>query len=299
MTDLSRNDILSAADAVLLLKEQRRQRPSAFYKPHAGQEAFHRAKQRIRWATTGNRFGKTTMMAVEFDWWIQKSHPYRVIPDEFIEAWWFCPQVRQFDQLRRQLDASAFTQGYRFNASDMTFTWDGKGKLWIIPQDRDWHYIQGPNPHVIGLDEEPPHALWGELFTRGIGTRATVYMGAMTSTHGLSWVETELYKPWLDHHAARGLGVDQAAIAQLHPDIWFLPEGGVEDNPNISPQEAKRLLDHDYGHPGLNKVRKRGGFAAVGVSSVFDGLALEAMVRQADAFDEARGPGELVGIVGA
>jgi len=282
------------AEALVEFEELKHNQPSLFYKPHAGQQAFHAAKHQIRLLAPGNRWGKTTAAAIEADRTLQHTRRDNLIN----EVLWFVPQLRQFDILQAQLDAMALTKPYTLNAQDNLLIWHNtvghvKGKMWIIPSDQDWKRIQGVNPDLIVMDEEPPLALWNELQARSFGAKRTRYIFTMTSTEGWSWVADKIWLPWKNYHEGMGIGEEDAMHAQRHPLIWAWPIGGIEDNTSISEDEQKRFLSLDFGHQNLNKIRRRGGFLPIGQHSVFSLDALEWM----RAANEKRTKGRTGGIL--
>ncbi len=71
------------AELAYILEEQEEAYSTAtldLYKPHAGQEAFHKSKAKIRVVVTGNRWGKTTASIIEACWLALGIHPYHSIP---------------------------------------------------------------------------------------------------------------------------------------------------------------------------------------------------------------------------
>lgn len=251
--------------AVLLAgagERMRRDRPSAWYEPHDhGQRQFHMAPHRIRAMFPGNRWGKTTAMGVEVNSYVRHDERFTPKPKHPAQVLWFCTQFRQFDLLREQLHARCFDKGWTYNGSDNFYEWPGGDRLWIIPGDRDWTYIQGINPDLVCVDEECPVALWRELRARGFGDRATRYIVAATATMGAeTWMKGEIYDPWLAEHARVGVDEARAMLVQRHPEIWCWPMGGIEDNPSMGADKVAGFQALTWSSDKEKQVRLRGGF---------------------------------------
>lgn len=262
-------------DALALMAAGKLRRPSESYCPNpTWQRAFHESSHRFRLLFLGNRSGKTTGMGVEADMTLQGSSRFNRTRPTPAQVWWIAPQLRQFDELKAQMDRDFLTQGYAFNASDLTMTWENGSRMTVWPADRDPHYIQGPNPDMVCCDEEPPEALWTELNARGFGAKRTRYIIAATATGGMTWMYDKLYLPWLRYHEALGLDEDRAMAAQKHPDFWVWPKGGIYDNPSIPKATADEFARQDWGGPKQAKVRVFGGFSDWFGDSVFDSGAL-------------------------
>jgi len=272
--------------------------PSLNYTPHEhGQEQFHRAAHTIRLLFPGNRWGKTTAMAVEGNWWLQGRHPYQptpeATPDSCIQVLWIAPQYKQFKELRPQLESTAFDRGFEWNEQDHAYRWPNGSVLWVIPADRDWTYIQGINPDLILCDEQPPLALWRELLMRRFGVRnnrlvKTRFIIAATATQGESWMKGQLYQPWLLHHLGQGLSESDAMKAQTHPTIWCWPRGGIKDNPKAPADIVKEYEATVWSSEAERRVRLEGGFSSWIGTPVFDADAMAWAKSKADELDAVR-----------
>lgn len=265
---------LIAPDAVeslfALLRETKAARPSDWYQASDMQRAFHKATHAIRFMCPGNGAGKTTAMGIEANWWVRHKHPWQVIPDWPIVAIWVAPQFRQFDILRPQIESECLDAGWHYNGSDNFYEWGDGAKLYVVPSDRDWTYLQGINPDIVLFDEEPPLKLWREMLQRRRGKRKTRFVIGATATAGVSWMEPELYQPWKDHHRALGLDADRALIAQQHPHIWCWDRGGIRDNPGASVEDVAWYESRTWSNEKERKVRLRGGFENWTGDAVFD-----------------------------
>lgn len=289
MTALTPTTLAAALPALESLVELKRLRPSLWYEPHKrGQRQFHESKHLIRVLFPGNRWGKTTAMAVEANWWLNHSHPYQPTPPEKIEAVWFCPQRDQFDQLRDQIETECFDRGWVWRDQDMTYEWPNGSKLkvWSAYTDGLWQRIQGINPHLVLCDEEPPLMVWRELRRRGAGRRTTRYVIAATATKGSSWMEEELWKPWAEANTAAGATIGDGGTAvevQAHPKIWCWDFGGIDDNPGTTSGQREDAKEQATRNEAERRVRLRGGFARFTGNPVFAYDGMERLMARADA----------------
>lgn len=274
-TTYTPTQIREAAPALSVLADAVRAAPACAYVPHQrGQEQFHRAPHRIRALFPGNRFGKSRAMATEAAWWIMHRHPYRRIPRGPIQVVWFAPQYRQYEMMRPMVEGECLPAGWAWNGQDSTYRWPDGSMMYIIPQDRDWRYVQGVNPHLVCYDEEPVLAVWREMLVRQFGPADTHYVIAATATMGASWMEREIYLPWVEHHAAQGLDVERAMLVQSHPLIWCWCQGGIADNPTMTGEQVERFEALTFSNPKEREVRLRGGFADWSGDCIFDDAGL-------------------------
>lgn len=285
---------VEALNALALL---RKERPSVFYEPHdKGQEQFHRSLHDYRVMFPGNRWGKTTAMGAEANWWITKTHRFQPTPSGFVIVLWICTQFRQYEILKSQLESEVFDRGWSWNGQDNMYTWPDQGQLWVVPGDRDSFYLQGINPDLVLCDEEPPPKLWRELQSRRFGRRdgrtvRTRYCIAATATEGESWMEQELMAPWLEHHRSEGLNDRQAVVAQTHPSIWCWPFGGIADNPHATKADYEHQKSIGWRSEAERGVRLHGGFAAIGGTYVFDRGGVDWIKAQTVLADQNIGAG--------
>lgn len=265
------------------LERLRRARPSYFYEPHAnGQAQFHAATQQTRSIFPGNRWGKTTAMAIEVQ---------RCADNEGRVMIWVCPQFKQFDALRPQLEEQVFDRDAVY-VHDDHYRWPNGSKMFVIPRERDWQFIQGINPDLVCIDEECPVSLWRELRARGAGLRNTRYIIAATATSGdLTWMASDIYEVWLKYHTERGCDEEQAMALQLHPDIWCWPRGGIADNSAMSPDKVAYFHGLTWGSEKERRVRQSGGFIQWVGDAVFPFDDLEWLRARRKAILDAMGGG--------
>jgi hypothetical protein len=243
-------------------------RPHLSYEPHAnGQQQFHASKHRLRALFPGNRFGKTTAVGNEAQWQIERKERSIIL--------WICPQFRTFELLQPQLEDEIFGP-VPYNRADNFYEWPNRSRMYVIPRERDWHFVEGINPDLVVIDEECPLPLFRELRARGAGRNETRYVISATATDmSGSWMEQEIYRVWLEFHNAKGMDESQAMRAQLHPEFWVWPRGGIGDNPSMTPDKVRYFRGLTWSSAKEKKVRDEGGFETAIGDPVFDPEGIE------------------------
>lgn len=240
--------------------------PRDVFTPNPAQVPFFMAPHRILALFTGNRFGKSICMGVK------ATDVVRVPKSDVI---WVCPELNQFEQIRQQiLEPQCLDHGYEWNASKHFYHWPNKSRLLVFSNESGWDDVQGTAPKLVCIDEQCDLMLYRELLAR-VSKTMIRYIIAATPTKAESWMEHLVYRPWLDHHAALGLTEDQAIAQQLHPDIWCLPRGGIEDNQTIPATERVFFSKQAWGSEKEWKVRNKGGFLRLAGDGVFDASGVE------------------------
>lgn len=268
-------DLIRLASASEMIEEARRRQPSLFYRPHNnGQIQFHSSRHVIRAMFPGNGWGKTRAMGTEVAWWLDHAHPYQDTPTWPIQAIWFCAEFRQFEILRVQLETECFSAGWVWNEQKHTYRWKGGDTMFVASYDRSWTHLQGINPDLILFDEQPPLPLWREMLQRRRGRRKTRFAVAATATEGESWMESEIYKPWVMHHEQQGLSIDRARDAQTHEFTWVWEHGGIDDNPGADAGDRRWYHTRTWASAEEKRVRLFGGFGSYNGMPVFDRDAL-------------------------
>lgn len=256
-----------------MIEAFRQAHPSVNYAPHqAGQIQFHQAPHIIRALFPGNGFGKTRCIAEEAHAWCTHSCRWQETPTWPVEVVWVCPDFSQFGKLRAQIEGETIGDEARFKSTKLGSFYeypDGGGRWWVTSADRSWRFFQGINPDLVLFDEEPPVKLWREAMMRRRGKRKTRYAVAATATHGLTWMEGQIYQPWLDHHKHEGYSLETAVEVQLHPDIWCQPFGSAADNPGNTEEDWAWYTRQSWSSEAERQVRLSGGFADFSGSGVF------------------------------
>lgn len=274
-------------------------RPDLAYTPHdRGQRQFHEATHTIRALFPGNRFGKTRAAGTELAYYLTHEHPMgHPMPQWPVIAIWFAQEFRQWELLRPQMEMECLPRGWNWNEQKHCYSWPDGSVLWVISCDRDWTYIQGINPDIVVFDEEPPLKLWREMMMRKLGARDTKYILTATATGGETWMEAEIWRPWMEHHKAAGVGLEEAKRVQSHPYIWVWDTGGVADNPSMNAEKIAWAEQTTWASDEERRVRLRGGFGRFNGRPVFDLAALSAMEAAMDQWDAKHGAGKNRGIV--
>lgn len=302
MTDTLDADTLATLEAVEHVSSAR---PSLLYSPgrthdlwgnpvppeRNGQLQFHRAPHVFRIAAPGNGFGKTTLAAVEIDWWGHGDHPWQKLPTRraFRQMMWVAQKFQQFEMMKPQLEAwwpeyvRSSWRGQPFN----NYTWPDGSQLFVITSETDWETIQGIEPDLIVMDEEPSVALWRELQRRRRGKVETRFVVTATATKGLTWTYRELYLPWQKYHQTRGIPEGEAMQRQEHrfedteladlPGIWCWPQGSHADNPTATLKSWALYQQMTAGSEAERQVRLYGGFRDFSGSPVFNPDAIDRM----------------------
>ena len=257
--------------------------PTLRYQPHAhGQEQFHRSTHPIRLCVPGNGWGKTMAAGIEVAWWLSHTHRYQPSRPLPVSVLWVAPEYRQFDMVARALlETKCLPVGWRWNDQKKMYTYPSGDRMYIMSTDRDWTYIQGVPLDLVVFDEEPPIGLWRELRQRRRADRKTRFVVVATATNGSSWMEEELYLPWLKSHADKGLDERGAMQAQLDKYIWCWPRGGIKDNPAADAEDLEWYQQGKWSSDAERNVRLDGGFADFSGLPVFDLDALSGMLALA------------------
>lgn len=272
-----------------ILQQFRDSRPADDYRPHEfGQIQFHSCTHTIRGVFPGNGWGKTTATAAEVDAWCRHTCRWQPTPAWPIVAVWFCPQYSQFGILREQLETDIIGRNIPWRETqDGNFYQYPDGSRWYVASaDRKWKFLQGINPDLVVFDEMPPGPLWREMMMRRRGTRKTRFIVAATATEGMNHIADAVYLPWRNFHKDLGLSEDAAMDEQRHPYIWCWPQGGIHDNPGADQTDIDWYEQTEWTSEKEKKVRLKGGFEDWTGDAVFDGLAIEALRREIDEWEE-------------
>lgn len=294
---------LNAADEMLGLLEEaaalKEICPAFGYVPHEdGQRQFHEATQPIRALFPGNGFGKSFAMMAEVDAWARHTNRWQRTPDWPVVMIWYAKDEDQWDLLRPDFEAELLGVIPKYSAAERKYTWPDGSFLKIILADNEksWEKKQGSNPDLVIFDEKSKVKLWREMLMRRRGKRATKFILGATATTGMSWMFTEVYKPWREYHRERGISVDRARFENTHPDMWVWDHGGIDSNPAASESDRRWYHDRTWSSPKEKKVRLYGGFEDWVGDPVFDADALERMNTIADELNR-RSPGKVGRIV--
>ncbi len=272
-------------------------RPFDCYDPHPGQLAFHRSTHRIRTLFPGNGFGKTTAGAAECHAWCTHLNRWQETPAWPVMVVWACPDFKQFDKLRTQIEADIIGKNARWVADKNKYVYPGGDEFYIISCDRSWKYIQGINPDLFVFDEEPPAPLWRESQMRRRGRRDTRYVVIATATKGITWMSKVLYEPWKKHHRDAGMDEDQGIAVQTHPSIFCIPKGSARDNPGVSEDQWEAYQTVGWTSDKERQVRLFGGFQSWVGDAVYDGAGVEYLLEMQDVWAEKYGHAKIGSLI--
>lgn len=224
------------------------------YRPHAKQDAFHKADAYVRLYIGGNRSGKTLGGVAEDIFWLKGQHPYKKIPQGQIRG-----RVHTVDFINgaekillpifsRMMPPSLLVDGSwerSFDKQERTLHCANGNFVEFMSYDQDLDKFAGTSRHFCHYDEEPPQHIYNESQARLIDTDGYAWL-TMTPLDGMTWVYHDLYIPGSD-----GTDTDIAVI-----------EVDMADNPYLSKESRERYLktlDKDE-----RAARSHGHFIQVG-----------------------------------
>lgn len=300
MTDFTQTELQEAAAVIgfdRVLKGWRRRRPSDWYQPTrpselakdgrvlgwtANQLAFHQSKHIVRGLFPGNGWGKSTCVAAEANAWGFHTNEWQVTPSRPVAMVWFCKLYDQFELLRKQLEREVFGDDVRYLESDGRYVWPDGSEMSIASADKpgSWKKRQGAGMDLAIFDEEPPLELFREMKQRRRADSQTRYVISATATESGSWMEREIYAPWLEHHKAQGLDIKGAMLAQNHSDYFVWPRGGIRDNRGASAADIAWYEKQTWASAKEREVRLFGGFQNWVGDPVFDPAAMDTLAER-------------------
>jgi phage terminase large subunit-like protein len=288
-------DIEAIAEAIETLEGMKQTNPELWYQPGKnGQEQAHRSTHPIRLLVPGNGWGKTMVAGIEASWWVKHSHPYRPTPPHPVMVLWVCNMLAQFKfmadgTLRPKCWGTAGCKVVHTNNGIPTeFVWPHGDTIKVFSSENPWEALQGIPVDLVIFDEQPPLPLYRELLRRRRTDRKTEFMIAATATKGASWMEQEIYAPWLEHHRSLGLDIDRAMVEQKHRRIFVWPRGSIADNPAADAEDVAEYAAQTWSSEAEKRVRDHGGFADFNGTPVFAQAPLEAMMQAARAVQQTK-----------
>lgn len=262
-----------------------------------GQLQFHQAKHVIRSCAPGNGWGKSTVAAVEVDWWGHNDHPwpYEIPQHRPRQMVWIAQTYKQWNLLRKSIEPwwpPSVVQTWR-GQPFFDYTWPDGSTLTVFTAETAWETVQGPSTIDLVLgDEEIPQKLAAEMMMRRRGNTTTRYIFNGTATQGITWMYHKVYLPWKKYHDDRGIHDEREMMrVQLHdegdanaelvgtPGIWCWPKGGHYDNPEatLKTWANYQVTTGKMFAPVVQAVRLHGGYREFAGNPVFDPEALETL----------------------
>lgn len=231
---------------------------------------------------------------MEAQWFATGTHPHWPIakPNTPGDVIWACPSFHQFEILLPELQQLIWGPGVQYRKSDHVVLFPGGGRIWAWSKERDWKTLKGIAPRAFIFDEDASEELWNESKARAFGREALSVIITNTPTQAMgTFLETEVYEPWLKLHKDKGLTEDEACEEQLHPTLYVMTRGGIEDNPaqahNVDKFKARTWI----GGSAEAAVRLRGGFRFIGSGGVFSAATLERLDEEVRAIADKYGSG--------
>jgi phage terminase large subunit-like protein len=191
--------------------EQANRRGNALtYVPYSDQVGYHSSQTRGRYATGGNRAGKTDAQVLDMYWTATDSHPYRD-RDRLHPTWghgpvnlrWFAPDVEKgikqilLPKLRRWVPRSACINGDFFESWDPqagVFTFENGSTLDVLTYGMSFEKLGGVPRHAVYFDEEPPLEIFNETMMR-LRDYNGEWSIAATPVNGITWTYDRLVEP--------------------------------------------------------------------------------------------------------
>ena len=285
-TARDRSVLLARAKRDRVDAQLREQRPRWFIEPHPrGQRQVLESDHAYRIVTPGNGWGKTTIMAVDWDMLAQLADPYKpqAMPDHPPTGVWFCMKYQQFEIMRPHLE-KVWTRPSKWREQKHYYEWPATGaRLFILSDDSDWTSIQGIELDACYFDEHPSRKFWNEMQMRRRGKFKTRFMVAATMTQGETWFVQDVIKPWQDWNRARGRTEAEANQLQDHPTTFMWIHGGIRDNPVMGQEDENHYQSITTLGEKERQVRLGGGYADFTGEAVFDDEALTLLEKKAQA----------------
>lgn len=209
------------------------------YRPYSDQIDYHSSQCRGRYATGGNRAGKTDAQVLDMYWTATNTHPYRE-RSKLHPTWgpgpvqlrWFAPDVEKgikqilLPKLRRWIPRSACVNGDFFESWDPqagVFTFENGSTLDVLTYGMAFEKLGGVPRHAVYFDEEPPLEIFNETMMR-LRDYDGEWSIAATPVNGITWTYDRLVEPAENYwNRVKKLGVTpQVPKSELPPP---LPDG--------------------------------------------------------------------------
>lgn len=233
-----------------------REEKAEFYKPHPGQEKFHRSLKRIRAVFAGNRWGKTYGLGMEIFWHVSKTHPYwQPLSPGPVKARVCCVDLKTLYKAvledtfkilipRRYLKGGAWDTA--FSAEKMTLYFENGGFIEFMYYTQEVEAFAGVARHIIWEDEEAPEPVHRENMAR-LSTTKGIMILSLTPVKPSMWIVSEIYEK---------KGVD--------PNIDVFggdgKEGWATENPHVDPETIEMMLSQ-IKDPVERNARLKGQFS--------------------------------------
>lgn len=237
-------------EALAEISRRMREEKAEFYKPHPGQEKFHRSRKRIRGVFAGNRWGKTYAGGMELHWHVSKTHPYwPPLSEGPVKARVCCVDLKTLYKAvledtfkvlvpRRYLKGGSWDTA--FSTEKMTLYYENGGFIEFMYYTQEVEAFAGVARHVIWEDEEAPELIHRENMAR-LSTTKGIMIITMTPVRPQMWVISEIYEK-----------------AETDPNIEVFT-GWATENPTVDPETIEMMLSQ-INDPVERNSRLKGEF---------------------------------------
>lgn len=280
-TDEQKAEIRAALHAERAMQQLIDHRPGWAIAPHDNGQIQTLSSDKLnRILIPGNGWGKTTCMALDADFLMQRDDPFKPhmmpVPDRPTTAIWFCQKYQQYEMMRPEMEG-IFTRGWSWKEQKKHYLWPNGSRLFLLSSDSDWTAIQGVQPDMVYFDEHPDRKFWNEMQYRRRGKSRTRYMVAATMTQGITWFVTSLIVPWEKLVKEMGLTNEQGLNQQPHKKIFMWNIGGIASNPSARPDDVEHYKEQAAVSEKELEVRLEGGYADFSGTAVFWSPSLKQM----------------------
>lgn len=263
LDSLSPEERKEAEDALRILDEVQRTNPLAFFEPHEAQWEAFRALTSIIAIFAGNRYGKTTVLAVRLlmecldeDWlpacirplkrWNSENAPRgtqcRIVNPSFalLESV-ILPAFRQWTPAGA-LRGGSFDKAFK-GAPDRRLVFANGSSINFMTHEQDLDKFGGSALHVMGYDEPPPQDIREECKYRLADHGGYEIFACTPLKVNVGWMRRDIYR-------------------QREASNVTVIRGSIHDNPHVS--ERGKLEALEMGDPRLRQAREHGDFVNVG-----------------------------------
>lgn len=196
---LSRNQKEELLKKLQQLELKKKETRLDTFEPHVGQERFLKSTSRIRMLTSGNGWGKTTLLIIELLWTHLKKHPYQDCTN-VRHSWLICSgydKVEDYwNEIKKWCPPSQLPETDKLGTSSIRrLKWKNGDFTTFYSQDTDPNRFEGTNYHKLFIDEPPTRNIWIAAM-RGLRSSPDwSIVLAMTAWQAEAWLYEDLYLP--------------------------------------------------------------------------------------------------------
>lgn len=177
------------------------------YTPYSDQEEYHKSQCLGRYASGGNRAGKTDAQVMDAYWTATNTHPYRPRPERWgpgaVQIRFVVVDIEKgvkqilLPKMKRWIPRSACIDGDFFKSWDPNgnvFTFANGSTIDILTYGMGIDKHGGVPRHAVYFDEEPPRDIFNENMMR-LRDYAGFWSIAATPVNGITWTHDMLWEP--------------------------------------------------------------------------------------------------------